>query len=449
VILPPLPGLLLHPVFDVRPEVMSLGFSVRQEQGNKIVSKQLHIVSDAQRVKPFRASEEQFVAGKPLHYQEGGTLPDLDAQWPREDFVAFMADPRCPNSGDLYRDLMSKVRAHVELDHEGKYVILACWVALTYLYPLFPAVPFLHIVGSKGTGKTQLLEVLEQLTRNAHRAAITRALTGDMMEYYRPTLLTDQVDHLSPDLIDTLAASYRHGSRRSVTNTDDRTKPLIFGTFGPKALAGTEELPVDLRDRAIVLTTVPARVILAPVQPEDSECAHIRGRCYAWALFNFWKLPPLLDTMRHTSGSALCREVWPGLASYQGRQHELWLPIEVIMEALEVPEADREQARDYYQRSQTSTRAELPEGDARLLQFLLGKVGQNPTAEVNSKELLSNLNGTDDLGFSWNDKQLGIGLKRLGLLRGESKRVQKNSMRLYVIDGDAVRSLGSRYRLTE
>src|SRR5207244_5624095 len=69
VILPPLPGLLLHPVFDVRPEVMSLGFSVRQEQGNKIVSKQLHIVSDAQRVKPFRASEEQFVAGKPLHYK--------------------------------------------------------------------------------------------------------------------------------------------------------------------------------------------------------------------------------------------------------------------------------------------------------------------------------------------------------------------------------------------
>ncbi len=448
VILPPLPGLLLHPVLDVRPEVMSLGFSVQQEQGNKVVSKPFHIASDGRRVKPVKEAGEQVLAGQSLRYQEGGALPDLDAQWPREDFVAFMADPRCPNSGDLYRDLMTKVRTHVELDHEGKYVILACWIVLTYVYPLFPAVPFLHIVGPKGTGKTQLLEVLEQLVRNAHRAAITRALTGDMMEYHRPTLLTDQVDHLPPELSDTLAASYRYGSRRSVTNTDDRTKPLTFGTFGPKALAGTEALPVDLRDRAIVLTTVPARVILAPVPPEDSECAHIRGKCYAWALLSFWKLPALLDTMRETAGSALLREVWPGLASYQGRQHELWLPMEVLMEALRVPEADREQARDYYQRSQAATKAELREDHIELLELLCHLVGGDATLEITSTRLLEQLSDDEDENGRplWTPLKLGMALRTLTVLKRNERTVTRDERR-YVIDGNAVRSLAERYGL--
>jgi len=448
VVLPPAPGLLLHPVFDVGATVMSLGFRVEQEQENRLVSKPVYVVSDGRVIKAYGENEERGIAGQPLRYRDGGPLPVLDAQWPREDFVAFMADPRCPNGSVLYESLAGKLRTHVEFDDYGKYVIVACWIVLTYVYPLFAAVPFLHVIGPKGTGKTQLLEVLEQLVRNAHRASITRALTGDMTEYQRPTFITDQVDHLPGDLTDTLAASYRQGARRSVTNTDNRKEPLTFETFGPKALAGTEALPVDLRDRAIVITTVPAHGVLGPVEPRDPECDQLRGNCYAWTLCSFWNLPPLVETMRRTSGSPLLRGVWPGLDSYVGRQHEIWLPMEVMMEALRVPDADRQAARDYYGRSQTATRAEIREDYADLLLVLLRLAGHNATLEITSTRLLEELPDDEDEKDRalWTVLRVGVALKALNVLK-ENQRTTERHKRRYVIDGDAVRSLVERYGL--
>src|SRR5690242_428346 len=108
---------------------------------------------------------------------------------------------------------------------------------MTYVYLLFPSVPFLHVLGPKGTGKSQVLDVLQSVVRAGYKGRVTVAATGDMIEAARITPLFDQTDSLATDMVDMLADSYRDGAKRTVVNMEHRGVPLQFSTFGPKAFA--------------------------------------------------------------------------------------------------------------------------------------------------------------------------------------------------------------------
>jgi hypothetical protein len=346
------PVTLLHPALDVREDVMTLGFSVQKPDGRGTV--RLQVLNTGQQPEAVQVSQDATTVnldGKKLHYRaSSGLLPSLDEQWSREHLNKFLKTRRSLPGEELYRRLVDAWSQHVEFDHRGKYVILACWALMTYVYPLFSSVPFIHLLGPKSTGKSQALDVLAQLGRLGYKSQQTPPVIGDMIEMWRITPLLDQADFLTPAHIDLLTDSYRVGARRAVTNMDDRSRPHVFETFGPKAFAGTTYLNPDLADRVILINTTPATHNLQQVVPADAELSLLRWECYAWALLNFWKLPPLIDMMLQAEHSALVSAEYPALKRYRGRQLDLWLPIEVVMEALNVPPEDRDAARDYYAR---------------------------------------------------------------------------------------------------
>ncbi len=247
---------------------------------------------------------------------------------------------------------------------------------------------------------------------------------------------------MSDEQIDLFADSYRAGASRTVIvgKDGDRTT-REFETFAPKAFAGINDLDQDLADRTILITTAPMSRSLEAVRSDDPELGHLRAQSYRWALLNAWKFAPVGEALG--ADTALVRTVYPALHGYRGRQFELWLPIEVVMEMLEVPEEDRVAARNYYQRSQTATKAELPPDSLELLQVLLGLVGSGDHGTITSKQILEELN---ERGSRWTPQKLGRALQGLNVCT-DKRRTTERDQRLYDIDWDAVRSAADRYGL--
>jgi len=420
-----------------------VGFDVEKLEDGALQRNVLHVASVPGEVRAFEISRAT-VGGKLVRVLDKvGALPLIDVEMRRATLTAFVHNPQALPGRFLYDRLMEKLRRHVDLDHDGKYVIVVAWSLMTYVYPLFTSLPYVSFLGAKGTGKSQSLDLLEQLTRSGYKSHATAAVIGDLIESRRPTLLLDQADNLTLDQVDLLADGYRVGARRTIVDMDHRGQPREFEIFGPKVFAGTKFLDEDLADRAILITTSPAARLVEPIAPNDEEATELREESYKWALLNFYKLRPLPAFSDHD---------WPGLARYSGRQRDLWMPIEVMMEALSVPEEDRRAARDYYARSQTSTKAELNDKYADILRVLRQIVGEEETAEVTSMGLLEKLSPQGEIDLDepdgWTPQKLGMALKSLTVLIA-SHRTRDRKERRYIIDGGAVRSAVERYGLTD
>lgn len=440
--LPPKDASHLHPAFDMRPGLITFGFSIETTgESGKLSRGSIHIVNSEGKVNVVLHDTRTG----PVRFKKiDAELKNLDGQWEREHLVTFANKRRCLSGPDLYESLKTCYRRHVEFDDHGKFVIVICWALMTFVYLAFGSVPFLHLLGDKGTGKSQLLDLLNEMSKNGHKSRTTTAAIGDLIESWRVIPLIDQADNLPLDQVDLLADSYRANVTRTIINMDKRGCPQEFEVFGPKAFAGTQYLHEDLADRVILITTTLASQKLEQVRSVDADLLRLRSECYAWAMINgpdIRELAPFRDAN------------WPGLSEYHGRQRDLWLPIECIMEALTVPIDEREAARAYYRRSQASTKAELPGDKTELLLVLRCGVGDMETWSVARSALLAGLRGPlgnevlDD--EDWTPRKLGKQLKALNVLAVEPRRIGRNTDRQYVIDGNVVRTICKRYGITE
>jgi hypothetical protein len=448
-------GLLLHPAFDLQAGVVSFGFRDDTFRDGKPRTEVVHVVNVRGHLAMIGASGT--VGGSMIRYRDPLGLAGLEAQWGQQNLAEFREDYSAPHGVELYKALVATWERHVHLEQRGQYVILTCWGVMTYVYYAFPSVPFLHLLGDKSTGKSQALDLLEQLSRDGQKVRPTAPAVGDITHARRPTLLIDQADNLNPDLVDLLADSYRRGTRRIIVNMDRRGQVQEFETFGPKALAGTQPLTDDLRDRAIVIEMRPAPRRLPPVHADDPALRRLRADCYAWALRNGCMMPDLGETLLSAERHPLLAAEWRELVGYYGRQHDLWLPIECIMEALRVPPDDREAARNYYRQSQTVTTAEPPQERFDLVRVLweLGTEPQRsegPTFSVTASEIEARLPvvpSADGLASAWDRRKIGKQMTALvGVLRRKERTSDRADVR-YEIDREALRRRAREYGLTE
>jgi hypothetical protein len=459
----------LHPAFDIQYEpdgfpLISFGFGVEREGAGvsrKPKAITHYLVGSPGRVVELGEGEPQLIGAVLLRPRPTqGPIARLAQQWGLERFAeAQRAEFPSPSGQQLYRLHESAWRQHVHFDHGGQYVIAVCWGILSYVYPIFTSVPFLHFLGDKDSGKSQALDLLQELARDGLKVRPTPASVGDLIEARRPTLLLDQTDFLSDNMTDLMADSYRRGARRViVTQPNGGRETREFETFGLKAFAGTQPLPDDLRDRAVVLHMAHSPRQLPPVRADDTALQATRAASYVWALWNVWALPGLRDVMMAAdlgftkSGENLKALMWPPLAELVGRSNDLWLPIECLMEALRVPDADRDAAREYYAQSRVVTVAEPPEERLELVEALWTLSNGKPAFTVTRSALERELNASDG-DFAeprWNAWKIGRQLNALvGVLTAPSHRARGRRDRVYEINQPALRDYARRYGLTE
>ncbi len=174
--------------------------------------------------------------------------------------------------------------------------LLAAWTLLTYVFPAFGRVPYLHIVGPVGSGKTRLLELLQRLVFSPiQSSSITSAAVFRTLDDRYCTLLLDEVDaqlaagNQTSELAAILQSGYRHGGDvLRVDSVGDQIRPRAFPTFGPKALAGIDSLPAALASRCVPVRLMRAEpgspVTRRRLDADEPRWAELRDALHATAL---------------------------------------------------------------------------------------------------------------------------------------------------------------------
>jgi hypothetical protein len=141
--------------------------------------------------------------------------------------------------------------------------IVALWVAHAHALQAFDVTPYLYVQSpQKRSGKTRLLELIEQLVPRPWRVAEpTAATVFRKIAQDDPTLLLDEADAIwrvkesetAQALRGVLNAGYRRGTKipRCVGKHFERV--VEFSVFCAKALAGIGRLPDTVADRSVCL----------------------------------------------------------------------------------------------------------------------------------------------------------------------------------------------------
>ena len=169
--------------------------------------------------------------------------------------------------GSLLDSIVTYVKRYVLLTSPEQYWAIALWVAFTWVFDQVSICPYLAILSpEKRSGKTRLLEALEQLVSRPWRAVdVSEAVLFRKIERDRPTLLLDEVDTVFNSknggryeaLRSLLNAGFSRGAVVSRCEGKDAIALKDFSPFCPKALAGIGKcLPDTIVDRSIIMPMV-------------------------------------------------------------------------------------------------------------------------------------------------------------------------------------------------
>ena len=325
----------LHPSLDVKNGVLILGFRCRATADKE---KDIFIVARDGNIEVLNGTE--FEHGGIHYFVEirKRKLARLEEQWGLAELNNFLeaqaniANSPFPNPKELFDEILAALKRFMELEKDIDYVLVAAWLIGTYFYPLFPAYPFLNPKGPKRSGKSQLLTVLQQLSFNAIKARPSLAALSDTVDALHGTCLIDQADSLGrkggEDMLDILTDSYkRSGGKRRIVEFDKNKgrKVVEYETYGPKAFASIRELPEDLRDRCLIIPIVRSKKNFLDPDNGGARWKALRGKLYRLVIDQYGNADANYTALRigyEKSGDMI------------GRELELWLPLETILECV-------------------------------------------------------------------------------------------------------------------
>ncbi len=161
------------------------------------------------------------------------------------------------NPVDLFYLIKINIEEYIYLEDERTYTVLALWIMLTYLYTIFSYIPYIHLKGDKGVGKSSLLTLLKNTCFNAVMwSSMTEAVIFRYIDVSNATLLLDEAEDLknpkNKSLNGILNAGFnKEGMVPRTKMAKNSEKVIQYSTFSMKALAGINDIPNVLKDRCI------------------------------------------------------------------------------------------------------------------------------------------------------------------------------------------------------
>lgn len=246
----------------------------------------------------------------------------------------FVADPvrHSPDSASLFKEIRSLIKDYVWYPEEYDYDIVTVWIMMTYLYPLFGTVGFLHFHGMKAAGKSLSLSFVDGLAFNTRKGeSVTEAVLFRTVHNNRATLILDEAEKFKNPRPGTPEANQRlilNGSYKedatAMRMNMDLGQVECFSTFGPKCFGSIKEIDSVLGDRCIVIKCLKISEedkgpFLDPAQmgaQKKARSQRLQNMLHCWALTKFEKV--------HT---VFTQDLLGAVPSLYAREREIWMPL--------------------------------------------------------------------------------------------------------------------------
>lgn len=359
-------------------------------------------------------------------------VPVVDAmpRWEQKQLIAFLRreDGETMSLADAIIYVRQILERYLDFPDPRCFTVIATWIVMTYCYRLFPAIPYIHLTGLKGAGKTKVMQLIallafngELVTSSSSAASITRLVHGN-----GATLGVDEAENLSGSkdegsatLQDVLRSGYKQGIYVTKCEKDAKGNQYVIrlDPYSPKALSGIKGLEDALSSRCIeilMLRTTNIAVANAEVVPSSSDWENVRSLIYPAVLLS---LPAIKQCMQTFS-----------VSEFAGRHAELWKPLLLLAEvggSREIHEDILSYALDQVaQKKEDETDAET----GKLIVCIDELLGQKEKEFIAADAMFQALSEDDDFAWMYDavgkrkrGKWLNNALKRLALWKGPAR----------------------------
>ncbi len=347
------------------------------EKGRFILGNQPLIVTKQD---SFPLEEETLTARKlfPIN------IPDLPlpSRWGMEDIINFasgvhgelgegvtrqaiLQNPTGVFDYDTFLAIKAAADYFIEFTRDKYLFLIPLWIMQSYLLPIFHAISFLSLSGTKISGKSKVIDFLSMLCFNAETTMNTSpSALFRIVEQNMACVCIDEGEKLTgletdPDLRLLLNACYKATGTVTRTNKDTH-KVERFHVFAPVAIAAINPLEPTLLSRCIsivMLKTISVKGRLT-ISEHSYDWQSLRNRLYRFLFnaavhvekiyletdFSFlncrdlekWK--PILAIAMYLDGLAGNTDIFSQIKilaeDYQDEQDALTYPEEMILRSL-------------------------------------------------------------------------------------------------------------------
>lgn len=198
-----------------------------------------------------------------FHPQPAQPSPTTEPGWSSRARREWLDGQDTPDPVELFDLICNQIDYYLDLPQspqgDGTRTTLALWTLLTYVYPAWPAVPYIYVGGPLGSGKSRVFEILSRLVfRPLQSSNMTAPCLFRTIHERGGTLLLDEAERLkdnTPDAAEIrsiLLSGYKPGSpAQRLEKQGDSFTTESFDVFGPKAIACIKGLPPALASRCI------------------------------------------------------------------------------------------------------------------------------------------------------------------------------------------------------
>lgn len=319
--------------------------------------------------------------------------PPIEWLWPK----LYLPEP-C-DLFDIYEEIYHFLKQHIVLQDEAMYNILIAWIISSWKSHRLQTIPYIQILGTIETGKTRLLELLNEFCYHSIMAvSITPAAISRLIDNYEATILIDQAEKLlrlnsesGLSLYSICLSGYRKGMHYTIADQNNPNNTISKNVFGPKAFTSERVFDPALTSRCVTIR-------MHRHEPLSKEID------YDWAQ----SIRKMLLYYRYKF------DVWNGYKTIlKGRVRELYSP---LLQIVASGSKDTKIVENYARQQKQQKDAEFQTSDeAIILKTILDNLGvqerQLDVTELFISEI-ADITVIDVKRVGWRLKNLGIERKR-------------------------------------
>lgn len=260
---------------------------------------------------------------------EDAELPEDTARWSVDSQTAFnvfewLSGNKTVDAGQVFRELRDFIEQYMWYPDKRFYQLLAVWIMQTYVFNIFDTTGYLALIGTKRTGKSRTLEILEQFAFNCLKAdSFSDAFIYRAIERNRSTMLFDEADSLRKqpkesvnERLEIIRSGYKRAGKVGRCEGESNNT-VTFSTYSPKAIANVTGLEEALEDRVIFVNVErkPQEIQVKKLVFRDLDrvIQEVRNKLYFFGLQYSGQIADIYREYRTDELEDREAEIWAGV----------------------------------------------------------------------------------------------------------------------------------------